>query len=309
MSEDYKSGFVTLIGRPNVGKSTLINLIVGQKVAITSAKPQTTRNRQRAIYTDDKMQIIFVDTPGIHKAGNRLDKYMNDSAREAASGVDMVLWLTEPSPRIGRAELDIADGMRHGSGGGKLKIPVILVINKIDRVRTATVLAAIDAYRKIYDFAEIVPISAKSGKNTDELMKVIAAYLPAGPMLYDKDEVTDISEREMISEYIREKALRCLDDEVPHGIAVDMVRMRRRGGIYDIAAEIICEKDSHKGIIIGRDGAMLKKIGSAARYEAERMLGVKVNLKLWVKVRKGWKDSSLMLRDLGYDRVEKSEGR
>lgn len=298
MRADYKSGFVTLIGRPNVGKSTLMNHLIGQKIAITSNKPQTTRNRIQTVLTKEEGQIVFVDTPGIHKAKNKLGEYMVNVAERTLNEVDVVLWLVEPSTFIGAGEQHIAEQL------GKVKTPVVLVINKVDMVKKEEVLTFIDAYQKIYDFAAIVPVSARSGENTDELVKVILKYLPYGPQFYDEDTVTDQPERQIVSELIREKALHCLNDEIPHGIAVAIDKMSYRRKIVDIDATIICERDSHKGIIIGKQGAMLKKIGSTARFEIERMLDMKVNLQLWVKVKKDWRDSDFLIKNFGYTKDE-----
>lgn len=298
MRADYKSGFVTLIGRPNVGKSTLMNYLIGQKIAITSNKPQTTRNRIQTVLTTDEGQIIFVDTPGIHKAKNKLGEYMVNVAESTLNEVDVVLWLVEPSTFIGAGEKHIVEQLK------RVKTPVILVINKVDMVKKEEVLTFIDAYRKIYDFADIVPVSARSGENTDELVKVIMKYLPYGPQFYDEDTITDQPERQIVAEMIREKALHCLNDEIPHGIAVAIDSMKYRKKIVDIDATIICEKDSHKGIIIGKQGAMLKKIGSTARYEIEKMLDCKVNLQLWVKVKKDWRDSDFLIKNFGYREEE-----
>ena len=298
MRADYKSGFVTLIGRPNVGKSTLMNYLIGQKIAITSNKPQTTRNRIQTVLTTEEGQIVFVDTPGIHKAKNKLGEYMVNVAERTLNEVDVVLWLVEPTTFIGAGEKHIAEQLN------KVKTPVVLVINKVDMVKKEEVLSFIDVYRKIYDFAAIVPVSARSGENTDELVKVILKYLPYGPQFYDEDTITDQPERQIVAELIREKALHSLNDEIPHGIAVAIDRMKYRKNIVDIDATIICERDSHKGIIIGKQGVMLKKIGSTARYEIERMLDCKVNLQLWVKVKKDWRDSDFLIRNFGYNKDE-----
>ena len=298
MRADYKSGFVTLIGRPNVGKSTLMNYLIGQKIAITSNKPQTTRNRIQTVLTTEEGQIVFVDTPGIHKAKNKLGEYMVNVAERTFNEVDVVLWLVEPTTFIGAGEKHIAEQLR------KVQTPVILVINKIDMVKKEEVLTFIDAYRKVCDFAEIVPVSARSGANTDELIKVIMKYLPYGPQFYDEDTITDQPERQIVAELIREKALHCLDEEIPHGIAVAIDSMKYRRKIVDIDATIICERDSHKGIIIGKQGAMLKKIGSTARYEIEKMLDCKANLQLWVKVKKDWRDSDFLIKNFGYTKDE-----
>ena len=294
MKENYKSGFATLIGRPNVGKSTLMNHLIGQKIAITSNKPQTTRNRIQTVLTTDEGQIVFVDTPGIHKAKNKLGEYMVHIAERSLNEVDVVLWLVEPTTFIGAGERHIIDQLK------KVKTPVILVINKIDMVKKEEILPSIDVYRKEYDFAEIVPVSARTGDNTDELVKVILKYLPYGPQFYDEDTVTDQPERQIVAVLIREKALHCLNEEIPHGIAVAIDQMKMERKVMHIDATIICERDSHKGIIIGKQGSMLKKIGSTARYEIEKMLDCKVNLKLWVKVQKNWRDSDYMMKNFGY---------
>lgn len=296
---ETKSGFVALIGRPNVGKSTLMNRLIGQKIAITSNKPQTTRNRIQTVYTDERGQIIFLDTPGIHKAKNKLGEFMVDVAEKTLADVDVVLWLVEPIDYIGAGEQHIITRLK------SCKKPVILVINKVDTIRKDEILKFIDTYRKEMDFAEIVPVSALKGTNTDDLTDVIFKYLGEGPMYYDEDTITDQPMRQIVSELIREKALRCLSEEIPHGIAVTIEQMKERKGaggepIWDIEATIICERDSHKGIIIGKGGAMLKKIGSAARYEIEHMMEQKVNLKLWVKVRKEWRNSDLLIKNFGY---------
>ena len=298
MKNDFKSGFVTLIGRPNVGKSTLMNYLIGQKIAITSNKPQTTRNRIQTVLTTDEGQIVFVDTPGIHKAKNKLGEYMVNVAEKTLNEVDVVLWLVEPTTFIGAGEQHIAKQLQ------RVKTPVILVINKVDSVKREEILPAIAAYKDIYDFADIVPVSARSGDNTDELLRVIMKYLPYGPQFYDEDTVTDQPERQIVAELIREKALHSLQDEIPHGIAVAIDRMKMQNKVMHIDATIICERDSHKGIIIGKQGSMLKKIGSTARYEIERMLDCKVNLKLWVKVKKDWRDSQLLMKNFGYREEE-----
>ena len=294
MKEQFKSGVAALIGRPNVGKSTLMNRLIGQKIAITSKKPQTTRNRIRTVYTSEDGQIVFLDTPGIHKAKNRLGNYMVSVAEGTIRDADAVLWLVEPSTFIGAGERHIIEVLK------KCKTPVILVINKTDTVKREDVLLFIDTYRKEMDFAEIVPVSALKGDNTDTLIDCIMKYLPCGPAFYDEDTVTDQPQRQIAAELIREKALRCLEDEIPHGIAVSIESMKRRGKLVDIEATIVCEKASHKGIIIGKGGAMLKKIGSQARADIEDMLESKVNLQLWVKVKKDWRDSDFLLKNFGY---------
>ena len=297
---NFKSGFVTLIGRPNVGKSTLMNRLIGQKIAITSNKPQTTRNRIQTVYTDERGQIVFLDTPGIHKAKNKLGEYMVNVAERTLKEVDVVLWLVEPTTFIGAGEQHIAAQLK------TIKTPVVLVINKVDTVKKEEILKFIDAYKDICQFADIVPVSALKGQNTDTVLEVIYKYLPYGPAFYDEDTVTDQPQRQIVAEMIREKALRSLNEEIPHGIAVTIEKMKERpdGKVVDIEATIICERDSHKGIIIGKGGAMLKKIGSAARFEIERMMEMKVNLQIWVKVRKDWRDSDLFMKNFGYDKKE-----
>lgn len=297
MEYNQKSGFVTLIGRPNVGKSTLMNCLIGQKIAITSDKPQTTRNRIQTVYTDERGQIIFLDTPGIHKAKNKLGEYMVNVAEHTLKEVDVILWLVEPTDFIGAGERHIAEQLN------KVKTPVILIINKTDTIKNQDeILRFISAYKDICPFAEIVPVSALKKKNTDLLTELIFKYLPYGPQYYDEDTVTDQPMRQIAAELIREKALRLLSDEIPHGIAVTIEKMtERNNGIMDIEASIVCERDSHKGIIIGKGGAMLKKIGTAARREIENLVDTQVNLKLWVKVRKEWRDSELYMKNYGYD--------
>lgn len=296
----FKSGFVTLIGRPNVGKSTLMNRLIGQKIAITSNKPQTTRNRIQTVYTSEEGQIIFIDTPGIHKAKNKLGEYMVSVAERTLREVDVILWLVEPTTFIGAGERHIAEQLR------RTRTPVFLVINKIDTVNKAEILTYIDAYKDIVDFAEIIPVSALKGENTETLIQTMFQYLPQGPQFYDEDTITDQPERQIVAEMIREKALRNLSDEIPHGIAVAIDQMKERpgGSLMDIDATIICERDSHKGIIIGKQGSMLKKIGSQARHDIENLLDCRVNLKLWVKVKKDWRDSDFLIKNFGYRRTE-----
>ncbi len=294
--KEYKSGFVTLIGRPNVGKSTLMNHLIGQKIAITSEKPQTTRNRIQTVYTDERGQIIFLDTPGIHKAKNRLGEYMVSVAEHTLKEVDVILWLVEPTTFIGAGERHIAEQL------ARVKTPVLLIINKIDTVKKEEILTAIAAYKDILDFAEIIPVSALKATNLEDVKASIFKYLPAGPQFYDEDTVTDQPMRQIAAELIREKALRMLDDEIPHGIAVVIDQMKeRRDGLVDIEASIVCERESHKGIIIGKGGAMLKRIGTAARTEIENLMDARVNLKLWVKVRREWRDSDLYMKNYGYN--------
>ena len=296
MNDNFKSGFAALVGRPNVGKSTLMNHLIGQKIAITSEKPQTTRNRIQTVYTNERGQIVFLDTPGIHKAKNKLGEYMVNVAESTLKEVDVILWLVEPSTFIGAGERHIAEIL------GKVKTPVILVINKIDTVKNQDdILMYMDAYRKVCDFAEIVPVSALRNRNTEKMTDLIMKYLPYGPQFYDEDTVTDQPMRQIAAELIREKALRLLEEEIPHGIAVTIEAMtERKNGMFDIEANIVCERESHKGIIIGKGGSMLKKIGTAARIEIENLMGTRVNLQLWVKVRREWRDSELYMKNYGY---------
>lgn len=299
----FKSGFVTLIGRPNVGKSTLMNRLIGQKIAITSRKPQTTRNRIQTVLTLEEGQIVFLDTPGIHKAKNKLGNYMVNVAEHTLEEVDVILWLVEPTNYIGAGERHIIDQLK------KTKTPVILVINKTDTVKKEAVLGFIDTYRKELDFQEIVPVSALKGENTDELVKCILKYLPYGSPFYDEDTITDQPMRQIVAELVREKALRLLEDEIPHGVAVSIESMKEKGEICHIEATIVCERESHKGIIIGKGGQMLKKIGSTARPEIENLLEMKVNLQLWVKVKKDWRDSDFLLKNFGYNPKDATPGR
>jgi len=291
----FKSGFAALIGRPNVGKSTLMNRLIGQKIAITSDKPQTTRTRIQTILTEERGQIIFLDTPGIHKAKNKLGEYMVGVAERTLSEVDVILWLVEPSTFIGAGERHIIELLK------KTSTPVVLVINKIDTKKKEELLPFIASYKDVCSFADIVPLSALTGENEECLKDVLFRILPEGPMYYDEDELTDQPERQIVAELIREKALRLLDDEIPHGIAVGIERMKERSnGLFDIDATIVCERDSHKGIVIGKQGSMLKKIGTQARLEIEALLGFRVNLKLWVKVKKDWRDSDFLLKNYGF---------
>ena len=356
MENNFKTGFITLIGRPNVGKSTLMNQMIGQKIAITSSKPQTTRNRIMTVYTDETCQMIFLDTPGIHETKNKLGEYMTKVAKSTLDEVDVILWLVEPSTFIGAGEKSIIEELK------SCKKPVILVINKIDTVSEDNLEKFENAYRQEMDFAKVVHVAALKRKNIEDVMDAIKEFLPVGPPFYDEDTITDQAERNIVSEIIREKALRRLQDEVPHGIAVTIETMRMReksapaepkkkkrhqhppkkskllqeeaaiaageaddermedgpvifdipggepvdegydpDGIMDIDATIICERDSHKGIVIGKGGSMLKKIGSTARKDIEALVGCKVNLQLWVKVRKDWRDDKTQMKSFGYD--------
>ncbi len=298
MEEKFKSGFAAIIGRPNVGKSTLMNCLIGQKIAITSKKPQTTRNRIQTVYTDpDRGQIVFLDTPGMHQAKNKLGEYMVTAAVNTLHDADVILWLVEPGSYIGAGEKKILQMLEGVSR------PVILIINKIDTVEKLKILEYIDVYRKAYDFDEIIPVSALRNLNMQDVLDTVFQYLPYGPMFYDEETVTDQPMRQIVAEIIREKALHALDEEVPHGIAVTVEIMKQRQGkknLTDIEATIVCERESHKGIIIGKGGAMLKKIGSNARFEIERLIGGRANLKLWVKIRKDWRDSDIQMKNFGY---------
>ncbi len=298
MNKAYKSGFAALIGRPNVGKSTLMNCIIGQKIAITSKKPQTTRNRIQTVYTCEEGQIVFVDTPGIHKAKNKLGNYMVNVAQHSLREVDVVLWIVEPTDYIGAGEQHIIEQLK------KVKAPVILVVNKIDTVKKEQLLGYIDTYRKQLDFAEVVPVSALKNDNTQVLIAQIMKYLPCGPAFYDEDTVTDQPVRQIVAELVREKVLSNIDEEIPHGVAVLIEGMKYGRNFVDIDATIVCERDSHKGIIIGKGGQMLKKIGSLARAEIEDLLEQHVNLRLWVKVKKDWRDSDFLIKNFGYDARE-----
>ena len=296
--KDFKSGFVALIGRPNVGKSTLLNYLVGQKVAIMSPQPQTTRNKISGIYTDDQEQIVFIDTPGIHKPKNKLDDFMDKSSYSALDEVDVVLFMVEPEP-AGKGDQYIAELLK------KIKKPVFLVINKIDKVHPDELLSIIDSYKNLGDFAEIVPISASQGNNVSELIKTIAKYLPESPQFYDADQLTDRPEYFIVAELIREQVLKLTHEEVPHATAVVVDRMRdHEGGKLQVEATIYVERPGQKGIIIGRKGQMLKQIGIAARQEIEALLGEKVNLRLWVKVQKNWRSDPAFLKSIGYNAKE-----
>lgn len=296
MNDNFKSGFISIVGRPNVGKSTLLNNIMGEKLVITSAKPQTTRNAIRCIYTDEQAQMVFIDTPGMHRPKNRLGDYMQKAAENTVSDVDVVLYLVEPETKIGPGDQYILEKLKAS------KTPIILVINKIDMLPKEDVLVTIAAYQK-YDFLKaIIPISAIQGDGVKELLDIITGLLSPGPMFFPADMIIDQSERWIVQELIREKLLNLLNDEVPHGIAVEVTSMKPRKGkdIIDIEATIFCERKTHKGILIGKGGSMLTKIGSQARKDIEFFLKSQVNLQLWVKVRSDWRDKNFDLKDLGY---------
>lgn len=292
----YKSGFVTIIGRPNVGKSTLTNDILGEKIAIMSNKPQTTRNKIHAIYNTEDAQVIFIDTPGIHKPKNKLGEYMVTAATETLNEVDVVVFMVDESKEIGPGDKYILESLR------EVNTPVILAINKIDLLSPEAYKDLFEQYSE-YDFLDyVMGISAVQNKNIEALLQKITELLPEGPMLYPDDMITDQPERVIVSEIIREKILHYIDDEIPHGVAVEIERMKKRNGkdIIDISATIVCEKKSHKGIIIGKNGRKLKGIGKTSREDIERLLGSRVFLELWVKVREGWRDNENMLKGFGY---------
>ena len=296
MTNNFKSGFVAIVGRPNVGKSTLMNSVIGQKIAIMSSKAQTTRKRISTVYTCDEGQIVFLDTPGMNRSRNKLGDFMNTEISGGLSDADLILWIVEAGEKLSEGEQAVMEKL---SGTGK---PVILVVNKVDVHKEEEVAGTINAFKDSFDFTEIVPVSALRDKNREELIKTILKHLPEGPMYYDEETVTEETERDICAELIREQALRKLDKEIPHGIAVEIDSMKERpdGSITDIEATIICERDSHKGIIIGKGGAMLKNIGTGARIEMEKLLHTKVNLKLFVKVRREWRDNYNILKTLGY---------
>jgi GTP-binding protein Era len=294
MNKAYYSGFVSIIGRPNVGKSTLLNALVGEKISIVSEKPQTTRNRVTGILTLPEAQVIFLDTPGLHRPKGRLNEYMVKVAKEACAEVDIVLFMAEADKNPGEAEGEIIEFLKG------LRTKVFLVINKIDLVQRDALLPLIDKYSSMYDFAEIIPVSSLKGKNLPDLRKTIIDYLPEGPQYYPEDEMTEQPERFIAAEIIREKIFRMTKDEVPYSTAVLVEEMKEHGDKIYTRADIYVEKDSHKGIIIGANGQMLKKIGQAARKDIERLLGSPIYLELWVKVKKDWREKPGALREMGY---------
>jgi len=293
----FKSGFAAIIGRPNVGKSTLLNAVVGQKIAIMSDKPQTTRNRIQGVYTAEDAQIIFLDTPGIHKPKTKLGSHLNQVAESALNEVDVILFLVDAEAGIGRGDRYIIEQLK------RVKTPVILVLNKIDKVGRDALLPLIDRYRQLHDFAEIIPISALNGDNVDTLLKEIIERLEEGPPYYPPDQVTDHPEQFICAELIREKVFHLTEEEVPHSVAVYIESMQARpNGVVHISAVIVVERESQKGILIGKNGSMLKEIGRRARQDIERLLGSRIYLELWVKVKKDWRNQELALRELGYAR-------
>ena len=290
-----KSGMISIVGRPNVGKSTLTNALVGEKIAIVTNKPQTTRNRICAVLNRGECQYVFMDTPGLHKARTRLGEYMVGVVKESVADVDAVMLLIEPIPHVGGPEAELIARIR------ALGVPAVLVINKIDTVKKEELLSVMQVYQAECDFQAIVPISAKNGDGVEELLNVLAAFLPEGPQLFPDDMITDQPERQVCAEIIRGKLLLCLEKEIPHGTAVELSKFsERENGIIDIDATIYCEKASHKGIIIGKNGAMLKKISTLARKDIEAFMGTKVFLETWVKVKENWRDNLNFIRDVGY---------
>ena len=294
MGIEKRAGYAAIIGRPNVGKSTLLNHIMEMKLAITSRKPQTTRKRMMTVYTEDRGQIIFLDTPGIHKAKNALGEYMDKAAYGTIKDADCVLWLVEPTKEIDKGEKAIAEALYEAN------VPVILAINKTDTVKDSVLPEIIDAYKEILDFNSIIPISAKHNLGKEELLSALFNLMPYGDPFYDEETLTDVTEREIVSELIREQILRNTSEEIPHGSAVTIDSMKDNPSGWMIHATIYCEKDSHKGMLIGKGGSMLKKIGTGARLEAEKLLNKKVTLKLWVKVRKDWRNSEKGIRSFGF---------
>ena len=292
----FKSGFVSIVGRPNVGKSTLMNNVVGEKIAIMSDKPQTTRNTIQAVYTDEECQMVFLDTPGIHKPKNKLGEFMVKSATDAFKNVDLVLFVVDDSKKIGPGDRMIIEDLRN------IKTPVVLVINKMDQIEEQDLFDMMQMYHAEGIFKEIVPISALKGRNIKELLKVIQNYLEEGPKYFPDYMITDQPERVLVSELIREKVLHYIHDEVPHGVAVEIEKMKSRNNkqIVDISAVIYCERDSHKGIIIGKNGRKLKGIGKSAREDMELLLGSQINLQLWVKVKENWRNLQNYVSNFGY---------
>lgn len=291
MENTFKSGYVGIIGVPNVGKSTLLNKLAGQKIAIISSKPQTTRNKIMAIYTDEEAQMVFVDTPGFHKPKTKLGESMIKSVDETIADVDLLLLVVEPDENISSAESQILEMIGD--------IPTVLVVNKADTTDKLSLLPVIEKYNGVHEFVDIVPVSASKGDGVEALADIIKKHLPEGPMYYPDDMVTDQSEKQIVAELIREKALRLLNQEIPHGIAVEIIKMKDKGEVCEISANIYCEKESHKRIIIGAKGSKLKAIGSQARSDCEKMLDKKVFMELWVKVKTDWRNSEQLMKEFG----------
>ncbi|MFA6940081.1 MAG: GTPase Era [Clostridiaceae bacterium] len=290
----YKSGFVSIIGRPNVGKSTLMNTLLGEKLSIVSPRPQTTRNNIQTILTGEDYQIVFVDTPGIHKPKHKLGEYMVNVAENSINEVDLILYIVTPSEEINKGDLHILEQLK------KSKVPVILLINKVDEWDKQKVAKTLELFSKEFPFKEYIPISALKNKNLEQLLSIMKDNLSEGPQFYPEDMITDQQERFIVSEIIREKILRLLREEVPHGTAVEILQMKQQKNGYNIEATIYCEKDSHKGILIGKNGSMLQKIREHSEEDIKKFLQQNITLNLWVKVKKDWRDNSYVLKDLGY---------
>lgn len=297
---NFKSGYVSVVGRPNVGKSTLLNAIIGEKISAISSKPQTTRQNITFIHTDEDSQIIFLDTPGIQRPKNKLGEFMLTESKESIDEADVITYIVDTSKKIGKAERSIIDILKEYKG----KLPIILLINKVDTIKKDEVLEIISMYANEGIFNEIIPISAMKNDGVDIYIEILKKYLKPGPMYYPDDMITDKNERFIVAEIIREKGLRYLNEEVPHGLAISIEKFKKREGknIYDIEANIYVERDSHKGILIGKGGSMLKRIGSEAREDAERLLDAKVNLQIWVKVEKNWRERDNLVKRFGYDK-------
>lgn len=297
---NFKSGYVSVIGRPNVGKSTLLNAIIGEKISAISSKPQTTRQNITFIHTDEDAQIIFLDTPGIQKPKNKLGEFMLTESKEGIEDSDVITYIVDTSKKIGRAERSIIDIIKEYKG----KLPIILLINKVDTIRKDELLEIISMYAEEEIFDDIIPISAMKNDGVDIYLEILKKFLKPGPMYYPEDMITDKNERFIVAEIIREKGLMYLNEEVPHGLAISIEKFKKREdkNMYDIDANIYVERDTHKGILIGKNGSMLKRIGTEAREEAERLLDAKVNLQIWVKVEKNWRDRDNLVKRFGYDK-------
>lgn len=300
IDNNFKSGYVSVVGRPNVGKSTLLNAIIGEKISAISSKPQTTRQNITFIHTDDDSQIIFLDTPGIQRPKNKLGEFMLTESKESIDEADVITYIVDTSKKIGKAERSIIDILKEYEG----KIPIILLINKVDTIKKDELLEIISMYAEEEIFNEIIPISAMKNDGVDIYIETLKKYLKPGPMYYPEDMITDKNERFIVAEIIREKGLRYLNEEVPHGLAISIEKFKKREdkNIYDIEANIYVERDSHKGILIGKGGSMLKRIGTEAREDAERLLDAKVNLQIWVKVEKNWRERDNLVKRFGYDK-------